>query len=246
MDLFTIENMMALVTLTALEIVLGIDNVVFIAILVAKLPESQRDLARRLGLGLAMFTRIALLLLISWIMLLTTPVVTLFGQSFSGRDIILLIGGLFLIVKATQEIHDKIDHTDEHHHSERKMAKKFYSVIFQIIVIDIVFSLDSVITAVGMSNSVPVMIAAIVIAVFVMMLFSKKISDFIEKHPTFKMLALTFLLMIGVMLVAEGFGRHIERGYIYFGMAFSFLVEILNMKAARKVGNAALVSGSED
>ena len=236
MEIFTLENVAALVSLTALEIVLGVDNIVFIAILVAKLPKERQELTRRVGLGVAMITRILLLLTISWIMLLTEPLFSVAGHTFSGRDIILLIGGLFLMWKATHEIHEKIEGAGESDVSALPRTKSFMAVISQIVILDIVFSLDSVITAVGMSNNITVMIAAIVIAVGVMLIFAKRISDFIEEHPTFKMLALSFLLLVGIVLVVDGFGGHVERGYIYVAMAFSFAVELLNMKSRPRHG----------
>ncbi len=236
--LFSIESAIALVTLTALEIVLGIDNVVFIAILANKLPENQRKKARQIGLFLAMFLRIIMLLLIGWIVhSLTGPLFSIpafwtsVGADYfdvSGRDLIILLGGLFLIGKATYEIHDKLE-GDEHHGAIPKAAS-FGAIIVQILLLDIVFSLDSVITAVGMADHVPIMIASVVIAVVVMLVFAGAISTFVEKHPTMKMLALSFLLLIGVMLVVEGLHGHIPKGYIYFAMAFSLLVELLNMK----------------
>jgi len=228
----TIENLIALVTLTSLEIVLGIDNIVFIAILTGKLDPSQQDKARRIGLALAMIMRILLLLAISWIMGLTTPLFAVFNHDVSGRDLILFLGGLFLIGKSTFEIHDKIE--GHEHGTKAKVAASFASVIVQIMLLDIVFSLDSVITAVGMVEHIPIMIAAVVIAVGIMMIFAGSVSRFVERHPTIKMLALSFLLLIGVMLLAEGFGRHIEKGYIYFAMAFSLFVELLNLRM-RKV-----------
>lgn len=228
-ELLTAENLIALLTLTALEIVLGIDNIVFIAILTGKLEPEKQPMARKLGLGMAMFSRIALLLALSWIMKLTAPLFPVLGHPVSGRDLILLGGGLFLIAKATYEIHDKLE-TKPEDASNQRVAASVASAVAQIMVLDIVFSLDSVITAIGMAKAVEVMIAAIVIAVFVMLLASGKVSAFIETHPTTKMLALSFLLLIGVMLVAEGLGKHIEKGYIYFAMGFSLLVEILNLK----------------
>lgn len=230
MEIFSAENLIALLTLTALEIVLGIDNIIFIAILVGKLKGEQRRKARTLGLTLAMFMRVALLLTISWIMLLKEPLFFVFSHGFSGRDIILLLGGLFLIVKATLEIHDKIENPEGQEREIKKTPSSFVSVIVQIILIDIVFSLDSVITAVGMSNNMPVMVTAVIIAVFVMMFFAKAIGDFVEEHPTFKMLALAFLLLIGVMLVADSCGMHVDKGYIYFAIGFSLGVEMLNMR----------------
>ncbi len=219
-------------TLTLLEIVLGIDHVVFISILAGKLPADQQERARKLGLTLALVTRILLLLGISWIVGLTKPLFTVFGHPISGKDLILGIGGLFLIAKSTHEIHDKLE--GEEGHSSRKVAPRFASVIIQILLLDVVFSLDSVITAVGMVNKIPVMIAAVVIAVGFMLLFAGHISSFINRHPTLKMLALSFLILIGVMLVAESFHREIPKGYIYFAMAFSVGVEILNINLRKK------------
>ncbi len=227
--LLTAENLIALVTLTTLEIVLGIDNIVFIAILTGRLPEAERPRARSIGLSVAMGTRILLLLGIGWVARLTTPLFTLLDHGVSGRDLILLIGGLFLLGKATHEIHEKME-GPKGHISGQNLAASFSGVIAQIAVIDMVFSLDSVITAVGMAKHLYVMIAAVVIAVAVMMVFSGRISDFIEHHPTLKVLALSFLLMIGVMLVMEGLGKHVEKGYVYFAMAFSLGVEIVNIR----------------
>ncbi len=229
--LLTAENLVALLTLTSLEVVLGIDNIVFLAILTGKLPEEQRGKARLIGLGLAMIMRILLLLAIKWVMGLTEPMFAVVSHAISGRDLILLLGGLFLIAKATHEIHEKLEGPG--HAPAAGGAAKFGSVIVQIVLIDMVFSLDSVITAVGMAAHVEIMIAAVVVAVIVMMLFAGGVSGFVEKHPTIKMLALAFLLLIGVMLVAEGFHKHIERGYIYFAMAFSLVVEMLNIRAGR-------------
>ncbi len=231
-DLLSVENLIALFTLTALEVVLGIDNIVFISVLTGKLPPSQRASARRLGLGMAMIMRILLLLGISWIMRLTSPLFSVLGHPVSGRDLILFGGGLFLLAKATYEIHEKLEGPGLHRASRR--AASFASVIVQVTLLDIVFSLDSVITAVGMARQLWVMICAVVAAVAVMLLASGPISALIEKHPTLKMLALSFLLLIGVMLVAEGMGRHIEKGYIYFAMAFSLGVELLNMRLRAK------------
>ncbi len=229
LDLFSLENLMALLTLTALEIVLGIDNIVFIAILTGKLDRGLRDRARRLGLFMAMFTRILLLLSITWIMRLVAPLFEVLGHTVTGRDIILLGGGLFLIAKATFEIHDKLE-GPEPSAAGGKRAASFGSAIVQIMLLDVIFSLDSVITAVGMARSLAVMIAAIIAAVGVMLFFASGVSAFVERHPTMKMLALSFLLLIGVVLVAEGLGKHIDRGYIYFAMAFSFGVEMLNLR----------------
>jgi predicted tellurium resistance membrane protein TerC len=232
-ELLTSENLIALLTLSSLEIVLGIDNIVFISILVAKLPRERQARARRIGLLLAMGMRIALLLAISWVMGLTAPLfsITAIGQEFSGRDLILLLGGLFLVAKATWEIHDKLEGAE---HSQRApRAASFGAILLQIVLLDIVFSLDSVITAVGMARDVEIMVAAVVIAVLVMMVFAGTISAFIERHPTMKMLALSFLLLIGVVLIADGFGQHVSKGYIYFAMAFSLFVELLNLRLRR-------------
>ncbi len=222
----------AFATLTALEIVLGIDNIVFISILSDKLPRAQQPKARLLGLSLAMFGRVALLLSIAWIMRLTSDLFRVFGEGISGRDLILLAGGLFLIGKSTYEIHDKME--GDSHRGEVGPGASFTSVIIQILLLDLVFSLDSVITAVGMADHVPVMVAAIVIAVCVMMVLAGSISRFIARHPTIKMLALSFLLLIGVMLVAEGCGQHVPKGYVYSAMAFSLFVEMLNLRAGTR------------
>ena len=220
------------VTLAVLEIVLGIDNVVFISILAGKLPAEQRGRARRLGLGMAMIMRILMLLSISWIVRMTAPLFTVLGEEISGRDLVLIVGGLFLLGKATHEIHSKLE--GEEGEASARVAPSFVSVIVQITLLDIVFSLDSVITAVGMVQQVSIMIAAVVVAVGFMMGFSGVISSFVDRHPTVKMLALSFLLMIGVMLIAEGFDHHIPKGYVYFSMAFSVFVEMLNIRL-RKV-----------
>ncbi|MBA2452598.1 MAG: TerC family protein [Chloroflexia bacterium] len=221
----------ALLTLTALEIVLGIDNIVFISILAGKLPLHQQRKARLLGLGLAMFMRIALLFSISWVIGLTAPWFEIVGQEISGRDLILIFGGLFLLGKSTFEIHDKLE--GESGHASTRVAASFASVIVQIMLLDMVFSLDSVITAVGMADDIEVMVAAVVIAVGVMMVSSGAISRFVDEHPTVKMLALSFLILIGMSLVAEGFEQHIPKGYIYFAMGFSVLVEALNLRSKR-------------
>jgi predicted tellurium resistance membrane protein TerC len=222
----------SLATLTALEIVLGIDNIVFLSILVAKLPQAQQALARRLGLGLALGMRIGLLLAISWVMSLTKPLIATFGHEFSGRDLILLLGGLFLVAKATYEIHDKLE-VSGHAALSGVSQAAFASVILQIGLLDMVFSIDSVITAVGMAKHIPVMIAAMVIAVVVMLVFARAIGEFVDRHPSMKILALSFLLLIGVMLVADGFGQHVNKGYIYFALAFSLAVEIVNIRVRK-------------
>jgi len=265
-ELFTFHYLIALLTLTLLEIVLGIDNIVFIAILSAKLKPEQRNRGRRIGLAGAMIMRILLLLSISWIMTLNEPLITI-GKAISGKDLILIVGGVFLIFKATHEIHQKLEGAD-HQQSTNTKPATLQSVVMQIMVMDLVFSIDSVITAVGMVDpshvpaagahgdavgsaaTVPatmaavaggihwqpltVMITAVVIAVAVMMLFARPISEFVDRHPTIKMLALSFLMLIGVMLVAEGFGQHIDKGYIYFAMAFSLVVELLNLRMKRR------------
>ncbi len=220
-----------LATLTALEIVLGVDNVIFISILAGKLPVEQQAQARRVGLGLAMLMRIGLLLSLGWIIRLTAPLFTAVGQEISGRDLILIVGGLFLIAKSTWEIHERLE--GDEHHGATAVKASFAGVIVQILLLDIVFSLDSVITAVGMVDELPVMIAAVVIAVGIMMLSAGAINDFVSRHPTVKMLALSFLLLIGMSLLAEGFDQHIPKGYIYFAMAFSVFVELLNLWVRR-------------
>ncbi len=235
MSLFTVENLIAFLTLSALEIVLGIDNIVFIAIITNALPAAVQSKARKIGLLLAMGTRILLLLGITWIMGLTAPLFSVFGHVVTGRDIVLLAGGLFLIAKSTFEIHDKIE-PDRHGEAHVRKARGFGPAVTQIAILDIVFSLDSVITAVGMSGHIVVMVAAVVAAVLVMMLFADPVSHFVSRHPTVQMLALSFLILIGVFLVAEGLGKHIDRGYIYFAMAFSLLVEFLNMRARKAQG----------
>lgn len=223
----------AFITLLGLEIVLGIDNVVFISILAGKLPAKEQPKARYVGLGLAMFMRIALLLSLSWIIRLTAPLFSIFGNEISGRDLILIVGGLFLLAKATHEIHQKLE--GEEGHSSTRVGPSFASVIIQVLLLDLVFSLDSVITAVGMVDDLSIMISAVVMAVAFMMLFAAPISSFVQRHPTFKMLALSFLLLIGFTLVGEGWGLHIPKGYVYVAMAFSVFVEVLNLKL-RKPG----------
>ncbi|MBI5878488.1 MAG: TerC family protein [Chloroflexi bacterium] len=224
------ESWVALATLTILEIVLGVDNIIFISILAARLPEHQQARARNIGLSLAMLTRIGLLLSISAIMGLTEPLFTALGHGFSGHDVVLILGGLFLIYKATSEIHDKLEGQTESEGGASKARAVLASVVFQIILLDIVFSLDSVITAIGMSNQLPIMIAAVVIAVVVMLFAAGALNTFIHRHPTVKMLALSFLLMIGVVLISDGLGQHIEKGYVYFALAFSIFVEMLNLR----------------
>ena len=227
-----LEGWIALLTLTVLEIVLGIDNIVFISILAGKLRVEERQRARQVGLFLAMFIRLALLASITWVMGLTGTILEISSQRLSGRDLILIIGGLFLIAKSTHEIHDKLE--GEEGHGSAKVAASMTAVIIQILLLDIVFSLDSVITAVGMAEDVAVMVLAVVIAVGVMLVSAGTISDFVERHPTVKMLALSFLLLIGVSLIAEGFEQHIPKGYIYFAMAFSVFVEMINLRVRTK------------
>ncbi len=221
---------MALATLTLLELVLGIDNIIFISILVSKLPRDKQEMARRIGLFMAMFLRIALLLLLSYIIGLVEPLFSVMDQAFSGRDLILLAGGLFLIWKSTAEIHQSLEGEDEDHATNIKPKVNLTATIVQIIIIDLVFSLDSIITAVGMVDDVRIMIAAVVISLGLMMLFARAIGEFVEAHPSIKMLALSFLVVVGVVLVAEGLGHHVPKGYIYFAMAFSFGVELLNIR----------------
>ena len=225
----------SLLTLTGLEIVLGIDNVIFISILAGKLPADQQEKARKLGLTLALVTRILLLMSLTWIMGLTKPLFTLpfVNQDVSGRDLVLLLGGLFLIWKSVREVHEKLEDEDGHATAGKKRAT-FASVIVQILILDVVFSLDSVITAVGMANNIWVMVTAVVLAIGVMLKFAGAISDFVNRHPTLKMLALSFLILIGVTLIGEGLHFHIPKGYIYFSMAFAFAVEMLNLKLRSK------------
>jgi len=229
MDAFmTADGLIALATLTFLEVVLGVDNVIFISILVGKLPAADQPRARLLGLGGAMGMRILLLLSLTWIMRLTEPFFHAFGHGFSGRDLILISGGLFLLWKATVEIHEKLE--GQEGHGSAKVTPSFGAVIGQIMLLDIIFSLDSVITAVGMANDIPIMITAVVVAVAIMMFSAKPIGDFVMKHPTVKVLALSFLLMIGLALVSDGVGFHIPKGYIYFAMGFSIFVEMINLR----------------
>lgn len=239
LELFaTAEAWISLATLTAMEIVLGIDNIVFLTILVGALPAAQRERARILGLGLALASRLLLLLAITWVMGLTAPVLRVLGHDFSGRDLILLAGGLFLVAKATLEIHAKVE-GEPGGHAPAPRRGAFGLVLLQVAVLDIVFSLDSVVTAVGMARHVPVMVVAMVIAVGVMMVSARGIGEFVMRHPSLKILALSFLILIGVTLVADALGRHIEKGYIYFAMAFSLLVELLNMRYRSRGGSPA-------
>ena len=233
MDAFlTADGLVALLTLTVLEVVLGIDNVIFISILAGKLPAGQQEKARRIGLMGAMVMRILLLLSITWIMRLTEPLFTVLNHPFSGRDLILAGGGLFLLFKATREIHERLE--GEEGHVAARVAPSLAAVIGQIMLLDIVFSLDSVITAVGMADDVAVMIAAVVVAVAIMLFASGAVSRFVDHHPTVKVLALSFLMLIGVSLLADGFGMHIPKGYIYFAMGFSVMVEAINLRASKK------------
>jgi predicted tellurium resistance membrane protein TerC len=232
-NLFTSDALVAFVTLAVMEIVLGIDNVVFISILSARLPPEQQPRTRRLGLALALITRIALLFTITWIMGLTRPLFTVLGRGVSGRDLILIGGGLFLMFKAAREIYEKLE-VPPHEKPGRAGAASVAVVIVQIMLLDVVFSLDSVITAVGMADNLAIMVAAMVVAMAVMLFSMEALSRFVERHPSVKILALSFLLLIGVMLVAEGTGRHVEKGYIYFAMAFSLGVELLNMRFRRR------------
>jgi predicted tellurium resistance membrane protein TerC len=223
------QTWIALVTLTALEIVLGIDNIIFIAILSSKLPAHQQNRARLIGLTIAMVTRVLLLLSLTWMMKLTAPLFGVLGREFSGRDLILIAGGLFLLAKSTLEIHEKLEGHAAHLDAAKARAV-FGAVVFQIVLLDIVFSLDSVITAIGLGNRIGVMVAAVLIAVGFMMMFSRSISAFVDRHPTIRMLALSFLILIGISLVGEGLEFHIPKGYIYFAMAFSVGVEMLNLR----------------
>jgi predicted tellurium resistance membrane protein TerC len=222
----------AFVTLLSLEIILGVDNIIFISILAAKLPAAQQARARYLGLALAMVTRIILLFSLSWVIALTAPLFTVLQQAISGRDLILIFGGLFLLAKATFEIHTNLE--GEPGHASARVKPKFASVLVQILLLDIVFSLDSVITAVGMVEQIEIMIAAVVVAIIFMMAFAAPISNFVQKHPTVKMLALSFLLLIGLTLIVEGFDVHIPKGYIYFAMGFSIFVEMINLRLRKK------------
>jgi predicted tellurium resistance membrane protein TerC len=230
------EIWIALATLTALELVLGIDNIIFISILASRVPEKRRDRARRVGITLAAVTRLALLFAITWIIGLTAPLFALLGHAFSWRDLILVGGGLFLIAKATHEIHEKLEGATEEVTAGSAVAASFGSVVTQIMFLDIVFSLDSIITAVGMVNERWVMVVAILVSIGFMLLFAKPIGDFVERHPTVKILALSFLIMIGLVLIADGFGQHIPKGYIYAAMAFSVFVELINLWIRKRSG----------
>jgi predicted tellurium resistance membrane protein TerC len=234
MDWFTPAALISLTTLTLMEIVLGIDNIIFISILVGRLPESQRDRIRNIGISLALLIRVALLFSISWVMSLQNELFAVFGKGFSGRDIILLAGGLFLVAKSTIEIHHKVEGDPQHALPEKQATVSARGMLFQILLLDIVFSLDSVITAVGMANQVSIMVVAMLLSMLVMLLSAGKINGFVERHPTIKVLALSFLLLIGVMLMAEGMGVHVGKGYIYFAMTFSLLVEMLNLRMRNK------------
>jgi predicted tellurium resistance membrane protein TerC len=246
MAIFNPANLVTLITLALLEIVLGIDNVIFIAILSGRLPAHQQNSGRQIGLIVALLTRILLLLSLTWIMRLVEPLFTVAGNEISGRDLILLVGGLFLIAKSTMEMHHSLEGADTHVGGNAKQIS-FWGTIAQIAVLDIVFSLDSVITAVGLSNEIAVMVVAIIIAVIVMLAFSGALSRYIEKHPTIKILALSFLSLIGMSLVAEGFDFHIEKGYIYFAMAFSVIVELINirMRASQPVKLHSIAEAEE-
>ncbi|HEV8050893.1 MAG TPA: TerC family protein [Parachlamydiaceae bacterium] len=230
--LFSIHSIIPFLTLLALELVLGIDNIIFISIISDRLPENQRRKARTIGLSLAIITRLLLMLSLSWIMGLTAPLFTIFSQEISGRDLILILGGLFLIAKSTHEIHQKLESSDEIALNQKKASFTF--IIFQILLLDLVFSLDSVITAVGMVNEIPIMFAAIIVSTIIMIMASHSIAGFIDKHPTIKLLALSFLVLIGVALLAEGFDTHIPKGYIYFSMAYALAVEFLNIRLRKK------------
>jgi predicted tellurium resistance membrane protein TerC len=239
------EAWVALATLTILEIVLGIDNVVFIAIVAGRLPEGEQSRAWKIGLGLAMLSRLALLFSIVWIMRLTAPLFSVFGRELSGRDLILIAGGLFLLGKSTRELHHNLEgHGAGKAAGDRGWASTFWGVLLQIVALDVIFSLDSVITAVGIADQVSVMAIAIIIAVGVMMLSAEAISTFIRRHPTVKMLALSFLLLIGMALVAEGLGQHIPKGYLYFAMGFSIFVEMLNLKVGKQQADPVTLRGS--
>jgi len=233
------ETWISLATLSALEIVLGIDNIVFITIVAGKLPPDRRPAGRRVGLALALITRLALLASLTWVMGLTAPLFSLFDHPFSGRDLILIGGGLFLIAKATVEVYDKVEAAHPAAASAAQGAATFGWVIFQIMLLDMVFSLDSVITAIGMVKEISIMVTAVVLAMIVMIVFANAVGNFVERHPSIKILALAFLVMIGALLVAEGTGRHLEKGYVYFAMAFSLGIELLNMRYRARQERAA-------
>ncbi|MDX2052413.1 MAG: TerC family protein [Polyangiaceae bacterium] len=238
---FQTETYVSLLTLTAMETVLGIDNIVFISILTGRLPQEQQAKARRLGLSLALVLRLGLLLAISWVMSLTNPLFAIWGKTISGRDLILLLGGIFLIAKSTHEIYEKLEVPhEEAAGTAAGKAAAFGWIILQILLLDIVFSLDSVVTAVGMASHVPIMVTAMLISVGIMLVFAGKIGDFVNNHPSMKILALSFLLLIGVMLTAEGWGSHVSKGYVYAAMAFSLLVELLNMRFRARKSPVAL------
>ncbi len=240
-NLLTMGALISFLTLCALELVLGIDNVIFISILSSKLPQDQQKKARQLGLGLAVITRVGLLLSLSWVIGLTDPLFTVLNEEISGRDLILLIGGLFLIAKSTHEIHQKLESNEQQ--TQTQLKAQFVNVIFQILLLDIVFSLDSVITAVGMVSQIEIMIAAVVVSTLVMVFTSGTISNFVDRHPTIKILALSFLLLIGVTLIAESFDQHISKGYIYFAMGFSLFVETLNIRLRKNANPVHLRKG---
>lgn len=233
--LFTSAGLISLLTLTLMEIVLGIDNIIFISIIASELPAKAQQKATRIGMLIALFARVALLFGITWIIGLTEPVFTLLGHGFSGRDLILIAGGLFLIAKTTSEIHEKLE-GEEAPTNKRKVADALAKVIFQIVLVDIVFSFDSILTAVGLvpPDQIAIMIAAVILSMIVMMLFAQTVSDFVNRHPSIKMLALSFLIMIGFLLVIDGFGTHVEKSYVYVAMAFSLIVELLNMQVRKK------------
>jgi predicted tellurium resistance membrane protein TerC len=243
--LLTADGLISLLTLSAMEIVLGIDNIVFLTILTGRLPAQQQRGARRIGLAFALGARLGLLFAISWVMGLKEPLFTLVGRPFSGRDLILLGGGIFLVAKATKEIHTKLEVPESEQHKTRRTGASFALVLAQVTVLDIVFSLDSVITAVGMVDEIAIMVVAMVIAVAIMLAFAGPIGDFVHRHPTMKMLALSFLILIGVMLIVDGTGHHIPKGYIYFAMAFSFGVELLNLKLRKPSAPVSLHDGQE-
>jgi predicted tellurium resistance membrane protein TerC len=240
MSLLSVENLISLLSLSAMEIVLGIDNIVFIAILSQKVPRLQQKKVRRLGLVLALGMRLGLLFTLSWIMRLTAPLFTVLHHEISGRDLVLLVGGLFLMGKATHEIYDKLEGDHGEETTSAGGGSRFGAVLVQILLLDIVFSLDSVITAVGMAPHLSIMATAMVVAVVVMLIFADAVSDFINRHPSMKVLALSFLLLIGVLLMAEGWGKHVDKGYIYFAMAFALVIELLNMRLRRRQRAVAL------